>query len=199
MKWIFDWKCSLYSLTVCLDSMSPVLLFNFFFFFLLFCHILQQWYFLYLRITGQNTKQNKPIRIPLQLGSLEWNRTKLAEQNTIFAVGSRCFRQGFHLDYNGGGNNIAPFFSLYFFSQRPHFYSSISFVLMLVLHLRDTTAFLWWPKDSSCFTTIVTLSVGKYGFRVLERCFGLKHCLMSAQLCNPRQENGSSSTHHANP
>lgn len=33
MTWIFDWKCSLYSLTVCLDSMSPLLLFNFFFFF----------------------------------------------------------------------------------------------------------------------------------------------------------------------
>lgn len=29
MKWVFDWKCSLYSLTVCLDSMS---IFPFFFY-----------------------------------------------------------------------------------------------------------------------------------------------------------------------
>lgn len=128
MKWIFDWKCSLYSLTVCLDSMSPVLLFFFFFFSPLFCHILQQWYFLYLRITGQNTKQNKPIRIPLQLGSLEWNRTKLGEQlqNAIFVVDSHCFRQGFYLDYNGGGNGtILHLFYPFFFSRGPIFTISL--------------------------------------------------------------------------
>ena len=61
MKWVFDWKCSLYSLTVCLDSMSP---FPFFFFFKsillsFFSHILHQWYFLYLRITGQKEKHKQ--------------------------------------------------------------------------------------------------------------------------------------------
>lgn len=51
MKWVLDWKCSLYSLTVCLDSMSPFppppTLFFFLNLFLLsfFSHILHQWYF----------------------------------------------------------------------------------------------------------------------------------------------------------
>lgn len=119
MKWIFDWKCSLYSLTVCLDSMSPVLLFNFF---PLFCHILQQWYFLYLRITGQNTKQNKPIRIPLQLGSLEWNRTKPGKrlQNGIFVVDVHTVlgKAATWTIMEGGMEQFCTFFSPYF--QRPH-------------------------------------------------------------------------------
>lgn len=74
MKWILDWKCSLYSLTVCLDSMypSPCLFYYYFFFHsLLFGHILHQWYFLYLRITGQNKYTSKSIMIPLHLGSLK--------------------------------------------------------------------------------------------------------------------------------
>lgn len=42
-----------------------------------------------------------------------------------------------------------------------------------------------------------TLSVGKYGFCVFERCFALKHCLISAQHCKLLDENGLSFTCHA--
>lgn len=125
MKWVFDWKCSLYSLTVCLDSMSP---FPLFLSYLLsfFSHILHQWYFLYLRITGQNKTQTNPSPIPLQLGSLErrrYNTVGVEEEKqqhiNIFVDDSHCFSgettcsvrwetgnmQGFHLDltYSGGG------------------------------------------------------------------------------------------------
>lgn len=91
-----------------------------------FSHILHQWYFLYLRITGQNKTQTNPSPIPLQLGSLErrrYNTVGVEEEKqqhiNIFVDDSHCFSgettcsvrwetgnmQGFHLDltYSGGG------------------------------------------------------------------------------------------------
>lgn len=78
MKWVFDWKCSLYSLTVCLDSMSPFPPFFIIYFALLLQSHSASVVFLYT--SGLLDKINKKTHtnsspIPLQLGSLERRRT----------------------------------------------------------------------------------------------------------------------------
>lgn len=115
----------MYSLTVCLDSMSPFPLFFKSILLSFFSHILHQWYFLYLRITGQTEKHTQKsiaytsaVREPRNGGErIQWGggggRVK-QRQISIFVDDSRCFRgettcsvrwetgnmQGFHLDLN---------------------------------------------------------------------------------------------------
>lgn len=113
------------------DSMSPLLLFLFFF----FCHILQQWYFRYLRITGQNTKQNKPIRIPRILVSMSrmkqnWWNYKIQFLWLIHTVSGKAATWTI---MEGVPEQYCTFFS---FSDAP-FLLFHSFLLMLVLHLTD--------------------------------------------------------------
>lgn len=136
MKWVFDWKCSLYSLTVCLDSMSPFLIYFLSILLSFFSHILYQWYFPYLRITGQNKNINRPITFTSAVrepGTEEkeysggWHKSndKLASLFFYFVDDSRWFLVGkqlaqwdekkktgiyarlpLGLTYNGGGTQL---------------------------------------------------------------------------------------------
>lgn len=91
----------------------------------------------------------------------------------------------------GGPEQYCTFFPLFLDALFLLFHS---FLLMLVLHLTvKETSFLWWSKDCSGLLTVVTLSVSKHGFCVLERCFGLKRCLLSAQHCKLLHGKGLSS------
>lgn len=160
MKRVFDWKCSLYSLTVCLDSMSRFPLYLFLLSF--FSHILPiSGISDTSRLLDLKNPQNSSA-IPLQLGSLKRRGKKRTTCSVAVLVGKRLARcdgetgnmQGFHLDSFGGG---APWRCNSFFEDFvPQIVRACSLLSVLVLHLTvckrgAKTAFLWWPKYSSCF------------------------------------------------
>lgn len=165
MKRVFDWKCSLYSLTVCLDSMSRSPLYLFLLSF--FSHILP--------ISGISDtsglldlkkKKKKPAKFISYTSAVREPETEGKEKNGTFCCcfswkTTRSVRWGnrkyarLPLGLFRRGSAVTLQQLLWGFCTAD---SSSMFTTVRVGATSDLcasegqkTAFLWWPKYSSCF------------------------------------------------
>lgn len=188
--------------TVCLDSMSP---FSLFFNLLLslFSHIVRQWYFLYLRITGQKKSQTNPSPIPLQLAGSGGKRIKWGwgersndKLESLWRVPTVLVRthlrsvrwetgnmQRFHLDSILEGAQQHCLGSVY---------SVDSSIMFVSVHVGATSALLCAREGKRIpmmakvhfllYTTTMTLNVSQYGFCIWENMFWPKYCVCASLL-----------------